>query len=66
MNFNEKKEVMLDYIQIIEDYMEVNFQMIERLLKLEDYLELEDFFNYYFADNAVTAILFFLNGIEKL
>jgi len=61
----QKKECLLEDIEIVERYINDNFKMMQIFVNLKAYNELEDFLNYDFIDNMITTIIFLSNKIEK-
>ncbi|RUM56377.1 MAG: hypothetical protein DSY40_02375 [Nautilia sp.] len=61
----QKKECLLEDIEMVERYINDNFKIMQTFVKLKVYNELEDFLNYDFIDNMITAIIFLSNKIEK-
>jgi len=60
----QKKECLLEDIEIVERYINDNFKMMQIFVNLKAYNELEDFLNYDFIDNMITTIIFLSNKIE--
>ena len=59
INLDEKKEFVLDYIKMVGEFMENNFETMGMLVELDAYKALKNFLNFNFTDNVVTAILFY-------
>jgi len=66
MNQIEKKEFVLDYIKMVEQFMKNNFEAMEMFIELDAFEVLGDFLDYYFPDNAVMAMFFLSSAIDKL
>ena len=61
----QKKECLLEDIEMVERYINDNFKIMQIFVNLKAYNKLEDFLNYDFIDNMITAIIFLSNKIEK-
>jgi hypothetical protein len=66
MKTTEKKEFVLEYIKLAEEFIEGNFKTIEMFSDLQAYEVLENFLFDTFLNNCVMTMAFLSPAIQKL
>ena len=63
---NEKKEFVLEYIKLAEEFIEGNFETIKMFVDLEAYAVLENFLFDTFLNNCIMTMAFLSKAFDKL
>jgi len=66
MKTSEKKEFVLEYIELTEEFIEGNFKTIEMFVDLQTFEVLENFLFDTFLNNCVMTMAFLSSAIQKL
>ena len=66
MTTTEKKEFVLNYIQLSEEFIDGNFKTINMFVDLHAYTVLENFLFDPFLDNCVMTMAFLSTAIQQL